>query len=244
MTRNMQSRQYAGFTLIELLVVVAIISILASLLLPALSKARDKARTIKCIGNMKQASLAQQMYLDDYDQYVWAAADSPYSAKWKTLSYIPDYAILHCPKFGQLANFDPKSSYQVYSSRFWGNLGTGKEAINWKSSSYGTIDPSELFGGTEGVRYSTGDRPDFRLSLGSADLTSYAKPVFWHNLNINVWFADAHVGQIRWGEVYRKYSTNNAKTRVKASYDSSTNRYSSFYYAVFEEAYTTGVICP
>ena len=67
---NLRNTRLSGFTLIELLVVITIIAILASLLMPVLAKAKARTRALVCLNNLKQWSLAMQMYAYDNDDYL------------------------------------------------------------------------------------------------------------------------------------------------------------------------------
>ncbi len=88
-------RTRRAFTLIELLVVIAIIGILASMLMPVFAQARESARKIVCVSNMKQLGLAFGMYIQDYDE-TFPAQDhlyiDPCCPFWMDVAYgVPDW---------------------------------------------------------------------------------------------------------------------------------------------------------
>ena len=72
-----------GFTLIELLVVIAIIAILAAMLFPVFARARESARKIQCLSNVKNVGMAMQMYLTDFDRFPPGEHDADVIAYWQ-----------------------------------------------------------------------------------------------------------------------------------------------------------------
>ena len=136
------------FTLIELLVVIAIIAILAAMLLPALNKARTKARTIACVSSKKEAMTAMQMYADDNnDQFVCYLSGRPFSMvlagekkgnQTRVWSPYTTWGIMTCSALNQKKTFDPNFSLPSIQS------GQGNKGVEF-CGSIAIQDPSECY---------------------------------------------------------------------------------------------------
>ena len=168
-----------GFTLIELLVVISIIAILAAILLPALSNAREHARRANCLNNLKQLELAWMMYLNDNSDY--CIGNDPRGLGANTWHYeLRD-------------DYMAKSSNQVLICLSDKTIGHG----NNTSYGYNTLISGNP-GSSVGIKYGKFSNPPQKLVFNESS-TPGAQPdwaswvMYDHSEGVNIVFADEHV---------------------------------------------------